>query len=171
MHGRKEERDERGTALVCERGHLITTLLEYSSNRPGGHCEKCGAPTMHECKSCGGRILGGYPGFVGHDKTPPSNCTHCGKPFPWREEALAKAEKVARMQAEIYELDAATANELFDFTKAVAEDRASPEEASTFGQWFKRKAGPEAAKAVGGVLKDVATSTIADVIRKTMLGA
>jgi hypothetical protein len=74
------------------------------------------------------------------------------------------------MQVEIRQLDNAVASELMEFTHAVAENRVTKEEATTFADWFKLKAGKEGAMAVGGILKDVATGVIADIIRKTMIG-
>jgi hypothetical protein len=73
------------------------------------------------------------------------------------------------MQAEIHALDEATAAELLAFTERVATDQATPGEASTFGQWFKKRAGGESARAVGGALKEIATSIISEVIVKVMM--
>ncbi|MGZ3523081.1 MAG: DUF2321 domain-containing protein [Vulcanimicrobiaceae bacterium] len=161
--------ERRLTALICESGHVMTGSLEYGGSQ--AHCRTCGAATMSACPSCSGRILGSYPGSLSVMKHAPSFCSECGKPFPWQVAALERARKVARMQSEIHDLDEATSSALTEFAEDVARDRATPEEAATFGQWFRKKAGPEAARAVGGVLKDIATSTIADIIRKSMLGA
>jgi hypothetical protein len=75
------------------------------------------------------------------------------------------------MQAEIHALDQATRDELLAFTERVAVDGATSEEAATFGQWFLKKAGPEATGSVGGMLKEIASSVIAAVIQKTMMGS
>jgi hypothetical protein len=163
--------EERETALVCERGHQVTRSLENLPSPPS-YCERCGAPTISQCKNCGGRILGDWPSVMDISSSPPpSHCPNCGKPYPWREEALARANKVARMQAETYALDEKTTSELVAFAELVATNQATKEEASTFGLWFKKKAGKEAAIAVGGILKDVATSVVSDIIRKTMIGS
>ena len=78
---------------------------------------------------------------------------------------------MARMQAEIHALDEPTRDELVAFTERVAVGSATKDEATTFGQWFRKKAGPESAKAVGGMLMEVASSVIAAVIQKTMMGS
>jgi hypothetical protein len=101
---------------------------------------------------------------------PPAYCENCGESFPWRAAALAQAEKIAKLQAETYALDVTSERELTQFAKAVADKRVTPQEAATFGAWFKKKFGSDAARAVGGALKDVATSVIADAINKAMLG-
>jgi hypothetical protein len=74
------------------------------------------------------------------------------------------------MQAEIHDLDEASSARLAKFTQDVAEQSASPEQAATFMLWLKKKVGGEAAKAFGGVLKDIATGAVADVIKKAVLG-
>jgi hypothetical protein len=168
-HPNPPNEDARLTALICEHGHIVTERLEeYPS--PPAHCEHCGAPTTWKCASCGSRIMGSWPNVIDVTRhPPPSNCTSCGKPYPWRVAAIARANRVTRMQVELHQLDQRTVEQLEDFTQLVVEGRATPQEAETFGKLFKKKAGLEAAKAVGGVLKDIATGVISDIIRKTMM--
>ena len=74
------------------------------------------------------------------------------------------------MQIELHNLDARTAAQLNEFAIAVADNTATPAEIEIFGKLFKKKAGIEAAKAVGAFLKDATSRLVADAIRKTMLG-
>lgn len=158
----------RYTALICEGGHKVTGFAERLSPTPA-FCERCGAATMSKCKTCDAQIPGDSPMILGSTPTP-SHCHNCGKPYPWREETMARANKMARMQAEIHALDEPTRDELVAFTERVAVGSATADEATTFGQWFRKKAGPEAAKAVGGAFKEIASSVIAAAIQKAMLG-
>jgi hypothetical protein len=171
MYRDRESRDpDKTTMLVCERGHKITGLMEYARDRPA-FCTDCSAPTISACKECGAPIPGDAAGLSGSTKKkPPTFCGACGKPFPWQSAAIDRARRVAKMQAEINELDESVAGPLADFAEQVATNNVSPDEADTFGRWFTKKAGIQAAKAVGTGLKDVATDVIAAVITKTMLG-
>jgi hypothetical protein len=78
---------------------------------------------------------------------------------------------MAQMQAEIHALDAPTRDELVAFTERVAVGNATNDEVATFGQWFRKKAGPDAAKAVGSMLLEVTSSVVAAIIQKTMMGS
>lgn len=170
-HPNPRGQDVRLTALVCERGHRITGRLEEETGSVPDFCERCGAPTMAGCLHCNSRILGEWSNvYEASSVPPPLHCTGCGRAFPWRAAALERARRVSEMEAEIRGFDQQTREQLAAFTELVAEERATPDEASTFGQWFRQKAGPEAARTIGGVLKDAATSAIADIIRKTMMG-
>ena len=171
MYYGDESSSRRDTALVCENGHWITGHTEDLVPPPPRFCERCGAPTMHTCKLCYARIPGDFSNSVVLGEiTPPAHCTNCGQPYPWREAALERAKRTARMEAEIHNLDQATVRELDRFALAVAEDKATLEDVSTFGRWFKKKAGSGAAKAIAGALKDVATDVIAAAIVKSMGG-
>lgn len=163
-----DEPTHRDPALVCENGHRISGHAQELVPLPK-YCEECGAATMHKCKSCDAPVLGDWPnatvlGVV----SPPAHCTNCGKPYPWRLEALQRAERTARMQAEIHDLDSDTREELNRFTLSVAQNKVTEADVSTFGRWFKKKAGLEAAKAIGGALKDIATDVIATAIAKSL---
>lgn len=158
----------RDTALVCLAGHVITAHLEEMAEPPP-FCTRCGEKAIAACEECGNRIKGDYPNMRGFMTEPHAFCPDCSKPYPWYRGAMERAERIVRMQTEIHTLDENTAAELARFAKDVAQDKATPEEASTFGQWFKKRAGVESARAVGGALKDVATSLVAEVIVKVMM--
>jgi hypothetical protein len=71
---------------VCHNGHVITDLLHTYPERSSSHCERCGAPTLDRCPTCGNEILGAIhvPGLdpVG-TREAPQHCAGCGATFPW----------------------------------------------------------------------------------------
>jgi hypothetical protein len=79
---------------VCRNGHVITDLLRTSPERGQTHCDRCGAPTLCSCPTCGRDIPGAVavPGLqpVGA-RQPPSYCSTCGAAFPWVEVVGAPA--------------------------------------------------------------------------------
>jgi hypothetical protein len=78
------------TQEVCLNGHQTTANYERHGEFRRPFCEKCGAPTIHTCPSCGTNIRGEYHVdgvvFLGSHATPvPKFCLKCGKKFPWSD--------------------------------------------------------------------------------------
>ncbi len=71
---------------VCLRGHVITDRLRGRPEQALSRCDRCGAPTLHACPTCGRElpgareVLGLEP--VGRLSAPPY-CPLCGAAFPW----------------------------------------------------------------------------------------
>jgi hypothetical protein len=163
------------TALACEKGHVVSRHLEALPSVPK-FCDRCGSPTISKCPHCKARILGDEPsaktsgdGQPADSRPLASNCSGCGKPLPWHAVAIERAKRVAAMQADLHSFDPAVTKTLDEFVLAVAEDRATPEETATFSQWLRKKTGPEAVRSVGGVLKEISSSALAETIEETML--
>jgi hypothetical protein len=76
---------------VCQNGHVITDRLNTFPERSVSHCDRCGAPTLERCKTCGNNILGAVhvPGLepIGQ-REPPQFCSTCGASFPWTAKPL-----------------------------------------------------------------------------------
>jgi hypothetical protein len=73
---------------VCRNGHVITDLLTSCPERGLLHCERCGAPTLDHCLTCGRKIRGAIyvPGLVPAGSSPPPGyCDCCGAAFPWTD--------------------------------------------------------------------------------------
>lgn len=85
-------------AQVCLNGHVITKIYNISLERRKSFCDKCGAPTIHQCQNCGENIQGEYmvPGMAagGFTKKAPVYCFNCGEPFPWTESRLEAAREL-----------------------------------------------------------------------------
>lgn len=76
-------------ALICENGHVATSMLQRAPEHDAPFCDKCGAPTLRQCKHCENPIRGYYfSGAVGAPYRRPAYCIQCGKPFPWTEASL-----------------------------------------------------------------------------------
>jgi hypothetical protein len=71
---------------VCRSGHVITDLLRTRPESGLPHCDRCGAPTLDRCQTCGRELPGAIavPGLqpVGA-RRPPHYCPACGAAFPW----------------------------------------------------------------------------------------
>jgi hypothetical protein len=71
-------------ALVCENGHVATSMLRRAPLHNAPFCDQCGAPNISTCPSCDKPIRGAYFGggmSLGWD--PPAFCVFCGHAFPW----------------------------------------------------------------------------------------
>jgi hypothetical protein len=89
---------------VCRNGHVITDLLQTHPDRGLAHCDRCGAPTLDRCPTCGQRILGAtvVPGLVPlGTRSAPECCFACGAPFPWahRPAPAAAQDALAVLEA------------------------------------------------------------------------
>lgn len=157
------------TALVCLNGHVLNAHLEELSSPPK-HCRTCGASAISHCPHCNARLLGDYPHVRGFMTTPPPFCYECGNAYPWYADAIERANRIIEMQIALHNIDDATAGELRRFAGDIVRDKVTPQEVETFGQWFRKIGGVDAAKAIGNALKDICTGVIASFITKTMTG-
>jgi REase_DpnII-MboI/Uncharacterized protein conserved in bacteria (DUF2321) len=85
---------ERDVMQVCLRGHVITDALVSHPEQGANHCDRCGAPTVCSCQTCGQGIPGAapLPGMftLGH-RMAPQHCPGCGAAFPWAEDRVVAA--------------------------------------------------------------------------------
>jgi hypothetical protein len=93
----------RRAALVCTRGHPVRYAVEGQPSGPLGFCQKCGAPIIGSCPSCGARVRGIdiIPGvFSAAEYEPPKFCEGCGEPLPWagRQERFYQLENILDQQ-------------------------------------------------------------------------
>jgi hypothetical protein len=80
---------------VCTSGHVITDLLHGCPERGLAHCDRCGAPTIDHCQTCGQMIPGAVhvPGLVpAGSPSPPNYCATCGAAFPWTKQPRGAAD-------------------------------------------------------------------------------
>ncbi len=84
----------RDVMQVCLRGHVITDMLLSHPEQGANHCDRCGAPTLCHCQTCGQEIPGAssLPGLatIGH-RPAPQFCPGCGAVFPWSNRPLLAA--------------------------------------------------------------------------------
>jgi hypothetical protein len=71
---------------VCRNGHVITERLRGRPEDGLSRCDRCGAPTLHRCPTCG-RELPGARAVAGLEpigrRAAPPHCPLCGAAFPW----------------------------------------------------------------------------------------
>ncbi len=91
----------RDVMQVCPRGHVITDSLQSSPHMGKSYCPKCGQQTITKCPNCNKDIPGEtrYEDvvMVAPMMSAPSNCEHCGQPFPWtatKEPEVREAEEL-----------------------------------------------------------------------------
>src|ERR1019366_4461229 len=86
---------------VCRNGHVITDRLRTLPERGRTHCDRCGAPTLDHCLTCGWELPGAteVPGLVPIGSWPaPRYCLMCGAPFPWVRQAPSVADPLAVLE-------------------------------------------------------------------------
>jgi hypothetical protein len=94
---------ERDVMQVCLRGHVITDVLVSHPEQGANHCDRCGAPTLCHCQTCGQGIPGAssLPGMFTLGRRPaPQYCPGCGAAFPWTEELSVDAAPDMQAQLE-----------------------------------------------------------------------
>lgn len=84
----------RDVMQVCLGGHVITDALASHPEQGARHCDRCGAPTISRCPTCGEEIPGAVavlgPAPIGR-RPPPAHCPGCGAAFPWAERPPSSA--------------------------------------------------------------------------------
>jgi hypothetical protein len=88
--------------LVCRNGHVLTDRLRSSPESAALRCDRCGAPTLDRCATCGQALPGALPvpGLlpVGRPR-PPAFCATCGAAFPWTRRPAAAPPPVAALES------------------------------------------------------------------------
>ncbi len=82
---------ERDVMQVCLRGHVITDAFASHPELGSRYCERCGAPTLSRCPTCGQDLPGAAPlpglATIGR-RVAPEHCPGCGAPLPWAGRAV-----------------------------------------------------------------------------------
>jgi hypothetical protein len=84
----------RDVMQVCLGGHVVTDVLASHPEQGANYCDRCGAPTICRCQTCGEEIRGApvAPALttIG-TRPPPTHCPGCGAAFPWAGKPLPEA--------------------------------------------------------------------------------
>ena len=86
---------------VCLNGHVITDRLVNDPESGRTHCDRCGAPTLDHCCTCGRKLAGTVPV---PDLVPigswqaPRYCATCGAAFPWVRRPHTSPEPLALLE-------------------------------------------------------------------------
>jgi hypothetical protein len=90
------------TALICENGHVRTSILKTSPEAYAKFCNECGAETLSRCPNCQADIRGAYhvPGVLGlFEYHAPKYCHACGNAYPWTATRLRVIKEIASQSA------------------------------------------------------------------------
>lgn len=148
-----------GLAAVCESGHTYSSSLEGHLAELAKFCNRCGAPILTACPSCGTALRGYYhvPMVVSARKyQPPSFCFSCGQPMPWTASRLEAARELAAEMEELSEEDREVLTDTFD---DLARDTPKTQLAATRYRRITAKLGKSAAEALREILVDIASET------------
>lgn len=120
-------------AIICNSGHVISSMLDYLPQELPNFCSQCSAPVMTKCTNCGTEIQGSRyverienylpvgalrtnQRTVKHydvDYTIPLYCSQCQHHFPWTESLLIELDEIISMADELDEVDRAILHEKF----------------------------------------------------------
>src|SRR4051794_8972458 len=91
----------RDVMLVCRNGHVLTDRLQSCPESTTLRCDRCGAPTLDCCPTCGQALPGAVPvpGLppIGQMR-PPAFCALCGGAFPWTARPQSVAPSLASLE-------------------------------------------------------------------------
>ena len=159
-----------GVFQICRDGHVLIDMAgSHELNEK--FCSKCGMAIISQCEHCHKDIKGrprfedlidppyGYfPGKVSR----PEFCIHCGKPYPWTEQAKETIKEIIRFS------DALNDAEKEDFQRIVPDLIVDTPRTQMALMKFKTYAG-KAGKEIGKIIKDILTDVAADVIKKAII--
>jgi hypothetical protein len=161
--------DGQDFAQICINGHVITQALLTYPQRAKNFCDICGARTVQECPKCHKQIRGVYHNRNGGTvrtnpstpNAPPSFCLECGHPFPWTEQRLNAAKRLARENAGF------TPEETEQFVKSlesiVGRTPDSPLATSRMNKLLTK-----GGKAVSDGLRDIFVDVMSEAVKKTI---
>jgi len=151
-------------AIYCRNGHFIDgvdasddsmTMLRIQSamvqrqkelRGQSAFCPQCGESTINTCQHCNSPIM--------VDRTEPSFCGVCGKPFPWTESAIAAANEYTDELDELSDEDKVTLKATFSDLTA---DTPRTDLAVSRFKKFMQKVGPAAGDVLTKIMVNVAT--------------
>ncbi len=153
-------------AAVCASGHVLAWFIDVPV--AAKHCAKCGDPILIACPACNaplpgdGEMLQWVPY---HD-----NCASCGKPYPWKADAIARAKRTLAEQAEVEDWSDAVkarANELVD---DIAADRAAASSVVVALKWLEQNGGEGAPATILDAVERLGSATLKGSLRPNFPG-
>lgn len=129
-------------SLICENGHLETSILENEEPYYITYCRDCGKKFVDSCSKCNSKIIGGYVwskiGYYCMDDPVyedvyeknnyrPNYCHECGAPYPWVEKKLNDLKEILELQNE--EINSELQTKIFTTVEALVGEK-NPETSS-----------------------------------------
>lgn len=148
-------------AQVCTNGHMITQFADTRPEHLQNFCEKCGAATIRACPKCSKKIQGfNYSSSVSRRQAP-SFCHECGAPFPWTDQILATAQRLAEEDADFSVEERKQFQE--SLTDLVKQTPNSPLAVSRF-----KKLLAKGGKVLSDGLRDILVDVMSEAVKKTI---
>ena len=153
-------------AQICNNGHVINSQSVYRSEYNKEFCDKCGEPTITNCKKCNSPIRGYHHvppmGTLDYTDLPlPKFCPDCGQPYPWTETKLKAAQELSD---EIENLSPEEREMLKKSLDDIVRDTPQTTVAATRFKKLVTKAGPVVADGFRKILVDVLSETAKKII-------
>ena len=154
-----ETRGWHDVAQICLNGHVINDSTIQSPQFNQDFCDRCGQPTITQCRQCNKPIQGEYhsPGvYVVASMSAPAFCLHCGAAHPWTKAKLKAAHELALELDNLNEAEKEMLSRSFD---DLVRDTPSTPVAATRFKKLAVKAGKEGAGALKDILVDIVSET------------
>ena len=149
-------------AEICLKRHITTEDLEHSGELASPYCPKCGAETIRECPSCEESIRGYYISQGAYSPYEiPAYCHSCGKAYPWTQTALNSARELVE---ELDELNREEKDKLNGSIEELIQDSPKAQVAAVRFKKLMKKVGQSGADAIHGILVNVVTEAIKNLI-------
>jgi hypothetical protein len=157
--------DSYGVIHVCKNGHVLTDQADTKDLKQN-FCAKCSEPIISQCEHCHTDIKGrpryisvidpGYNYFTG-DVSLPAFCIHCGRPYPWTEQATKAVIEIIQFS------DTLSVAEKEDFQRIVPDlivETPRTRIAILKFSTYTAKAGKAVGKMILDILKDIASEAV-----------
>jgi hypothetical protein len=154
------------SAAVCVAGHLASWFIEPDT--VPAYCKKCGAPVLVACPSCG-VALPGDPDMLSWVPYH-GNCPHCGKPYPWKADDIARAKRTLAEQAEVEGWGEAVRKRADELVDDLAAARATAAEVLAAVEWLARRGAESARDTIVDAVARIATPTLQQALRAEFPG-
>jgi len=147
-------------AQICENGHVITTMAKGIPEKRQPFCDRCGAPTLMECRNCQKAIRGESNAMYDSWRFP-GYCPQCGSAYPWTEKNLAAAADLIDLEAQ---LSAQAKAELKKDLGELGSDSPRSKVAALKMAKFIKVAAPE----IGTAMREIVVSVASEAVKKQM---
>ncbi|HTJ26020.1 MAG TPA: DUF2321 domain-containing protein [Candidatus Limnocylindria bacterium] len=154
------------TAAVCASGHVFSWSID-AANAPS-YCAKCGDRILLVCPACNGALpddpemLAWVPYHT--------NCTSCGRAYPWKADAIARAKRTLAEQAEIENWSDTIKARADDVVDDIAADRAAPSAVIAALAWLARHGAESATETILDAVERLASPTLKQSLRASFPG-
>lgn len=151
-------------AAVCRGGHVQAWFVY--AHAPAPHCMKCGEPVITECPNPECSTPLPADDNMGEWVTEyHQHCPACGKPYPWRADAIERARRSLEEAAEVEDWNVAVKDRALELVGEIAADKASGSSVATALRWIEQRGGKGAKSIILDVVKSIGTDALETALR------